>query len=160
VLHFGHRARRIGMHRLLSRLVLGFVFLSASGLAWAQQAPQIQQLVFTPYRASGIYDVGDTVGWKVSPGPATVTHGYKWTILANNAVVLKQGRLNLSGNDKIEIVADQPGMIYVAVEAAQSLSSAARVANPPAAGGNAGRDTGFYAVGAAVAPAKIGLSTP
>src|SRR5262249_55515027 len=102
----------------------------------------------------------DTVGWKVSPGPAKVTHGYKWTILRNNAVVLKQGRLNLSGNDKIEIVADQPGMIYVAVEAAQSLSSAARVANPPAAGGNAGRDTGFYAVGAAVAPAKIGLSTP
>jgi len=138
--------------------VLGFVLLSAFGLACAQQGPQIQQqLVFTPYRASGIYEVGDTVGWTVAPGPAKMTHGYKWTIRRNNAVVLKEGRLNPSGNDKIEIVADQPGMIYFAVEAAESLSS---VADTPPAGGNTGRDTGFYAVGAAVAPAKIGLSTP
>jgi cephalosporin-C deacetylase-like acetyl esterase len=149
------------MHRLLSRFVLGFVLLSAPGLAWAQGGPQIQQqLVFTPYRASGIYDVGDMVGWTVSPGPAKMTHGYKWTIRRNNAVVLKQGRLNLSGNDKIEIVADQPGMIYVAVEAVESLSSVNRGADTPPVGGNTGRDTGFYAVGAAVAPAKIGLSTP
>ena len=85
--------------------------------------PQIQQqLVFTPYRASGIYEVGDTVGWKVSPGEAKVTHGYKWTIRRNNVVVLKEGRLKLSGIDKIEIVADKPGMIYVAIEAAESLS--------------------------------------
>ena len=148
------------MHRLPSRFVLGFVLLSAPGLAWAQGGPQIQQqLVFTPYRASGIYDVGDMVGWTVSPGPAKVTHGYKWTIRRNNAVVLKEGRLNLSGNDKIEIVADQPAMIYVAVEAVESLSSVNRVADTPLVGGNTGRDTGFYAVGAAVAPAKIGLST-
>jgi cephalosporin-C deacetylase-like acetyl esterase len=144
------------MRRLLSRFPLCVLLLSASGLAWAQPVPQIQQqLVFTPYRASGIYDVGDTVGWKVSPGPAKVTHGYKWTIRRNNAVVLKEGRLNPSGNDKIEVVADHPGMIYVSVEAAESLSSGA-----PPVGGNTGRDTGFYAVGAAVAPAKIGLSTP
>src|SRR5262245_31694209 len=100
------------MHRLLSRFALGVLLLSSSRLAWAQPGPQIQQqLVFTPSRATGIYDVGDTVGWKVSPGPAKVTHGYKWTIRRNNAVVLKEGRLSPSGNDKIEIVVDQPGMI-------------------------------------------------
>jgi cephalosporin-C deacetylase-like acetyl esterase len=148
------------MHRLLSRFVLGFVLLNASGLAWAQRGPQIQQqLVFTPYRASGIYEVGEMVGWTVAPGPAKVTHGYKWTIRRNNAVVLKEGRLDFSGNDKIEIVAEQPGMIYVAVEAVESLSSVNRVADTPPIGGNTGRDTGFYAVGAAVAPANIGLST-
>jgi cephalosporin-C deacetylase len=60
-------------------------------------------------------------------------------------------------------------MIYVAVEAYAELhpatpaADAAAGAPPPApkfTGGNAGRNTGFYAVGAAVAPAKIGLSTP
>ncbi|MEO8075206.1 MAG: acetylxylan esterase, partial [Acidobacteriota bacterium] len=87
-----------------------------------------------------------------------------WTIRRNNAVVLKEGALDLSrGKATIEVVADQPEMIYVAVEASADL-------NPPAAtspadapkfvGGNTGRNTGFYAVGAAVAPAKIDLSAP
>jgi cephalosporin-C deacetylase-like acetyl esterase len=69
-------------------------------------------------------------------------------------------------------------MIYVAVEAFAPLTPAAGGAADatPAAdaprvvagtpdiprfvGGNTGRDTGLYAVGAAVAPGKIGLSTP
>jgi hypothetical protein len=57
------------------------------------------------------------VGWTVTPGPVTPTYSYKWTIRRNNAVVLKEGKLDLSsGKDKIEITADQPEMIYVAVE--------------------------------------------
>ncbi len=120
----------------------------------AQRAPIAQQLTFTPYRASDIYDVGDTVGWVVTPGPVAPSYSYKWTIRRNNAVVLKEGKLDLSsGRDKIEIKADRPEMIYVAVEpyapAADSYS-----------GGNTGRNNGLYAVGAAVAPTKIGLSTP
>src|SRR5215217_8110302 len=78
--------------------------------------PIAQQLVFTPYHASGIYDVGETVGWTVTPGPTPPTYAYKWTIRRNNAVVLKEGTLDLSGaNAKIEVTSDQPGMIYVAV---------------------------------------------
>jgi cephalosporin-C deacetylase-like acetyl esterase len=149
------------MDRLLSRLVLGFVLLG--GTAWAQRGPVPQQLVFTPYRASGIYDIGDTVGWTVSPSTTTPTYAYKWTVRRNNAVVLKEGRLDLStGTDKIEITGDQPGMIYVAVEAYADLKPSAASAGeaPRFAGGNTGRDTGFYAVGAAVAPTKIVLSTP
>jgi cephalosporin-C deacetylase-like acetyl esterase len=138
------------MNRLLSLVVLAVVLLGST--ATAQQRGQIsQQLMFTPYHASGIYDVGDTVGWTVTPGPTAPTYAYKWTIRRNNAVVLKEGRLDLSsGKDKIEIAVDQPGMIYAAVEA---------IAEKPS-GGNTGRDTGLYAVGAAVAPEKIGLSTP
>jgi hypothetical protein len=54
------------MHR--SRLTLGFLF--AAAVACAQRGGPIpQQLTFTPYRASGIYDAGETVGWTVTPGP-------------------------------------------------------------------------------------------
>ncbi len=123
-----------------------------------------QQLTFAPYHANDIYDVGETVGWTVTPGPAPLTYAYKWTIRRNNAVVLKEGTLDLaSGKDTIEIAADQPEMIYVAIEAVADLAPASP---PPATdgprfvGGNTGRNTGFYAVGAAVAPTRIGLSTP
>jgi cephalosporin-C deacetylase-like acetyl esterase len=129
---------------------------AASPPAFPQRAPIPEQLRFAPYHASGIYDVGETVGWTVTPGPVTPTYSYKWTVRRNNAVVLKEGKLDLSsGKDKIEIAGDQPGMIYVAVEPyAPAPASSGYV------GGNTGRNNGLYAVGAAVAPAKIGLSTP
>ncbi len=120
----------------------------------APRAPIVQQLTFTPYRASSIYEIGDTAGWTVTPGPVTPSYSYKWTIRRNNGVVLKEGKLDLtSGKDKIEITGDRPEMLYVAVEpyapAAESYT-----------GGNTGRDNGLYAAGAAVAPTKIGLSAP
>jgi cephalosporin-C deacetylase-like acetyl esterase len=129
---------------------------AAAPPGFAQRTPIPEQLRFTPYHASGIYDVGETVGWNVTPGPATSTYAYRWTIRRNNAVVLKEGKLDLSsGNDKIEIASDQPEMIYVAVEPyAPAAESSGYV------GGNTGRNNGLYAVGAAVAPAKLGPSTP
>jgi cephalosporin-C deacetylase len=112
-----------------------------------------EQLTFKPYHASGIYDLGETVGWTVTPGPVTPTFSYKWTIRRNNVVVLKEGNLDLSaGKDKIEITGDQPEMLYVAVEP--------YAPEGPYTGGNTGRNSGLYAVGAAVAPQKLGLSTP
>jgi cephalosporin-C deacetylase-like acetyl esterase len=156
-----------------------FAFLLAASSAFAQPAPIQQQLVFTPYHASGVYELGETVGWTVWPGPATVTYAYRWTIRRNNAVVLKEGVLDLSsGEAKIEITGDQPEMIYVAVAAYAKLASAAapkgaavgampggqvdsgRGGAPSFAGGNTGRNNGLYAVGAAVAPTKLGLSAP
>lgn len=136
--------------------IVGFllVLVVAGEALLAQRTPIPQQLTFTPYRADGIYGVGDTVGWIVTPGPVTPTYSYKWTIRRNNAVVLKEGKLDLSeGKDKIEITADQPEMIYLAVE--PSAPSAQEYT-----GGNTGRNNGLYAAGAAVAPRKIGLSTP
>ena len=155
---------------------LAFAFLFAAA-AWAQRgAPPPQQLAFVPYHASGIYDVGETVGWIVTPSAVTPAYLYKWTIRRNNAVVLKEGKLDLSsGKDKIEIVADQPEMIYAAIEAYANLDGTVPAPAPdatvgqggagrgpasPFVGGNAGRNTGYYAVGAAVAPTKLGLSTP
>jgi cephalosporin-C deacetylase-like acetyl esterase len=149
------------MTRSLLRILL-LLTLSGTWLS-AQRAPIAQQLTFTPYHASGIYDVGETVGWTVTPGPTPPTYAYKWTVRRNNAVILKEGKLNLSsGKDTIEIVGDQPEMIYVAVEAyaeVQPDQAAPSGETPRFVGGNAGRNTGFYAIGAAVAPTKIGLST-
>ena len=150
------------------------VLLFSADFALAQRAPIEQQLTFAPYHSSGIYNQGETVGWTVTPGPVTPTYAYKWTIRRNNAVVLKEGKLDLSsGKDKIEIVSDQPEMIYVAIEAYANLAPEASSSHVPSAaagpdpgsapaftGGNTGRNNGLYAVGAAVAPTKIGLSTP
>ena len=148
------------MIRTASRVI--FASLLAAAFSFAQKAPIQEQLVFTPYHTSGIYEIGDTAGWAVAPGPAAPTYAYKWTIRRNNAVVLKEGKLDLSsGKDKIEITVDQPEMIYVAVEAYANLAHTAdEGAGPHFVGGNTGRDNGLYAVGAAVAPRKIGLSTP
>lgn len=145
------------------RLALGLLIGAAAALA--QRAPIPRQLTFAPYHASGIYDVGETVGWTVTPGPVTPAYLYRWTIRRNNAVVLKEGKLDLSsGSDRIEIVGDQPEMIYVAIQAYANLDGETPAPDAAAAahftGGNTGRNTGYYAVGAAVAPAKLGLSTP
>ena len=156
------------MTRIRTGLVLALVLVPT--LALAQLGPIQQQLTFTPYHASGIYDVGETVGWTVTPGPVTPTYAYKWTIRRNNAVVLKEGKLDLSsGKDKIEIIGDQPEMIYVAVEPYENLAAETpapeaaapaaglgRGAAPRFVGGNTGRNNGLYAVGAAVAPTKSG----
>ncbi len=139
------------MRKFMERVF--FMFLAAASLGFAQRAPIEQQLTFTPYHANDIYDVGETVGWTVTPGPVTPTYEYKWTIRRNNAVVLKEGKLDLSsGKDKIEITGEQPEMIYVAIQPSSSGGEPV--------GGNTGRNNGLYAVGAAVAPTKIGLSTP
>ncbi|MGA3237525.1 MAG: acetylxylan esterase [Bryobacteraceae bacterium] len=149
-----------------------FLLLASVPFGFAQRGPAIeQQLTFGPYHPSGIYNVGELVGWTVTPGPVTPTYSYKWTIRRNNAVVLKEGKLDLSsGKDTIEITGDQPEMLYVAVEpyatlrtptpALQAAPEAGRGAGPAYASGNTGRNNGLYAVGAAVAPAKLGLATP
>ena len=164
------------MTRIRSRFALAF--FCAAALSLAQRGASIpQQLTFTPYHATGIYDIGETVGWTVTPGPDAPAYSFKWTIRRNNAVALKEGKLDLSsGKDKIEIAGDQPEMIYVAIEPIAKLNPEAPSPAPdPAAataagpgrgnpngylGGNTGRSNGLYAVGAAIAPTKIGLATP
>ena len=154
--------------RLALALLFGAAFSSAQ-----RGAPIPQQLAFTPDHATGIYEIGDTVGWTITAGPVEPTYSYKWTIRRNNAVVLKEGKLDLSsGKDSIEIRGDEPEMIYVAIEpvavlAGDSSAPATEPAGGPGrgnstgfSGGNTGRNNGLYAVGAAVAPTKIGLAAP
>jgi cephalosporin-C deacetylase-like acetyl esterase len=148
------------MSRIYLRVALA-VLLSAATASAQRGTPIQQQLNFTPYHFTGIYDVGETVGWTVTSGPADPTYSYKWTIRRNNSVVLKEGKLDLSsGKDKIEINGDQPEMIYVAVEPVAKLRADEAAAETSFTSGNTGRNNGLYAVGAAVAPTKIGLATP
>src|ERR1017187_7470916 len=108
------------MTRIRARFLLSV--LAAAPFSFAQRGPIDQQLTFAPDHAGGIYDVGETVGWTVTPGPDKPTYAYKWTVRRNNAVVLKEGKLDLSsGKARIEIAAEQPEMIYVAVEPYASL---------------------------------------
>ena len=145
-----------------------FLLLATIGSALAQRAPIGQQLTFAPYHASGMYEMGETVGWTVTPGPVQPAYAYKWTIRSNNAVVLREGKLDLSsGADKIEVRVEESGMVYVAIEpyaaipAEPAAETAAGHAKPAEfTSGNTGRNNGLYAVGAAVAPTKIGLSIP
>src|SRR3954471_16055094 len=162
--------------RIIAQRLIFTLPLAVASIYGQQASPPEQQLAFQPYHASGMYETGDKVGWIVTPGPVAPTYAYKWTVRRNNATVLKEGKLDLSsGKDKIEIVADQPEMIYVALEAYAKLSSSTAApdavasataptsdhpATPGFVGGNTGRNNGLYALGAAVAPTKIGLSTP
>ena len=99
------RIRAFVFYRVIK---LAFLLPLVAPTVYAQPAPPVQQLVFRPYHASGLYEVGETVGWVVSPGPTAPTYAYKWTIRRNNKEVLKEGKLDLSsGKDKIEIVGDQ-----------------------------------------------------
>jgi hypothetical protein len=96
------------MMRVVSRIgfVLAVALVAGHGVpVSAQRAPIAHQLTFAPYRASGIYEVGETVGWTVTAGATRPTYAYKWTFRRNNAVVLKEGRLDLSsGTAAIAIV--------------------------------------------------------
>ncbi len=59
------------MTRIHTRVL--FTLLSVGFTCFAQRTPIEQQLTFAPYHASGIYQLGETVGWTVTPGPATPT---------------------------------------------------------------------------------------
>ncbi len=143
------------MTRIRTNLL--FLLLAAAPFGFAQRGPAIeQQLTFGPYHPSGIYNVGELVGWTITPGPATPTYSYKWTIRRNNAVVLKEGKLDLSsGKDTIEITGDQPEMLYVAVEPYATLGTPAPA---PQAAPEAGR--GAVPLTPAAIPAATTDSTP
>ena len=68
------------MHRTITipviarRLLAAVALLLAGTASFAQRGEPIpQQLTFTPYHTSGVYDVGDTVGWTVTGVPAKPT---------------------------------------------------------------------------------------
>jgi cephalosporin-C deacetylase len=116
-------------------------FLAAAHLCLAQQ------LTLTPYKASGIYGIGEKVGWTATlPQGAVPTSGYGYTIKKNNQDVIKTGNLDFSaGRATIEVTLDEPAMIYVQI-------------SPP--NGSIRGSGGGMAVGAAVAPERLQPSVP
>ncbi len=129
------------MSRFLLRLALSFlVFVGLTMGAWSQTPSQpAPGLTVTPFKASGIYSLGEKVGWKIALVPGTAASAgatCKYTVRENNFSVIKSGELDLaSGPATIETTLDEPGMLYVEI-------------NGPAAGQQ-------RALGAAVAPEKL-----
>src|SRR5215468_9936798 len=113
-------------------------------LAKASPSYQAAQLTATPYKASGIYAIGEKVGWTVSlpQGAASKSGDYTYTVKKNNQDVIKTGSLSFStgGRVTIEVTLDEPAMIFA------KISPHADSASPA---------SGDLALGAAVAPEKL-----
>jgi cephalosporin-C deacetylase-like acetyl esterase len=108
-------------------LILAFVCSAAAAA---------QQLTFTPFRETGIYDVDERAGWTVSGA----TGRFDYVIRANNRVEIQKGALDLSnGPASIETKSDVPAMLYVEMK---------------------GPDDKLVHLGAAIAPTKLEPSAP
>jgi cephalosporin-C deacetylase len=111
-----------------------------------------QVLTLTPFHANGFYQPGEKVGWTVTrptgvAGPTRFTYDIK----NNGFDVLKSGMLDLSaGTATIEIVVNEPSMIYVQVTPEGE--------QPPPA--DAAQKKPYASVGAAVAPDRLQPSVP
>ncbi len=94
---------------------------------------------YVPYNVSGIYALGETAGWNVTLpwGSQPVTY----VIRKNNLAEIGRGTLYPGRPAKIEAKLDEPAMVYV------ELTEAVPGAKP-------------RALGAAVAPEKIGPAIP
>jgi cephalosporin-C deacetylase len=75
-------------------------------------AAAAQTLQFTPFHANGIYRVGETAGWTVACPPGA----FSYTARKNGMEVVKSGALDCSsGTARIEVVLNEPAMLYVQV---------------------------------------------
>ena len=113
--------------------------LAALILCVSAQADESAGPHYVPYQSSGIYALGETVGWNVTlpwNSPAV-----SYVIRKNNLAEIGRGSLRPGQPAKIEVTLDEPGMVYVEV------TEHAWGAKP-------------RALGAAVAPEKIGPAIP
>jgi len=105
----------------------------------AASADESAGALYVPYRASGIYALGETAGWNVTlPWNA---HPANYVIRKNNLTEIGHGTIKPGKPTTIEAKLDEPGMVYVEV-----------TENTPGAKPKA--------LGAAVAPEKIQPSIP
>lgn len=91
-----------------------------------------QQLTFTPYRSSGIYAVGEKVGWRISRGQDRPNDVYTYTIRKNNQDVIKTGMLDFStSRAALEVTIDEPAMIFVEISCSSGETFALGAAVAP-----------------------------
>jgi cephalosporin-C deacetylase-like acetyl esterase/lysophospholipase L1-like esterase len=110
--------------------------LSFAAIAFADESAGP---LYVPFRASGIYALGETAGWNVTlPWNA---HAVTYVIRKNNLAELGRGSVKPGKPATIEAKLDEPGMVYVEV------TEDTPGAKP-------------HALGATVAPEKIQPSIP
>ena len=137
------------MSRRVSRIpVLASLLSCAFSVCLAQRSAAEEtaapSITLTPYEPSGIYALGETVGWKVVVRPGTHPEGdYTFTAKKNNLDVIKTGHLDLAGgNPSVELTLNEPAMVYLEVSPSTASGTEASKEKPIVAG-------------AAVAPEKL-----
>ncbi|HXS93327.1 MAG TPA: acetylxylan esterase [Candidatus Limnocylindrales bacterium] len=110
-------------------------------LAVAVCSAAAQQLTFTPFDPSGIYDLGAKAGWRVTAaGVAGTPLKVEYVLRRNNADEVKRGLVDLTtGIGTIEASTTEPAMIYAEVTGAGDKP---------------------VHLGLAVAPSKLAPATP
>jgi cephalosporin-C deacetylase-like acetyl esterase/lysophospholipase L1-like esterase len=116
--------------------LLAALFLSCAGIVAADESAGPS---YVPFKSSGIYALGETAGWNVTlpwnSQPVT------YVIRRNNLAEIGRGTLYPGRPARIEAKLDEPGMVFVEI-------------TEPVPGAKP------RALGAAVAPEKIGAAIP
>lgn len=129
----------------MKRLILAALAAAVIPAA-AQQLPNVN-LVFEPFKPTGIYRIGEHAGWKVHGLMGNAYTKYKYEIRENNLTVLKSGMLDLtSGEGVLDVTLDHPATIYADL----SYIDAPAPSEPPTR-----QELDKLAVGAAIAPQQI-----
>jgi len=103
-------------------------------------------ITLTPYKASGIYNLNETAGWKITRSGSTDNSPtkYHYQLLSNNASVLMSGDWDLSnGPATLESKSSNPEMLFLKVT--------------PMSGGatNESRSSSILEAGAAIQPEQL-----
>jgi cephalosporin-C deacetylase len=127
----------------LNKLLYALLCVHFVGEYVTARADETPGPAFVPYHSSGIYKLGETVGWNVTlPGDAAPV---TYVIRKNNLETIGSGAFQPGRPGRIEVqsneLGNEAGMVYVEI-----------VGNSPGAPKKA--------LGAAVAPEKIGASIP
>lgn len=114
--------------------IRGFLLclLWVCGVAAATDQPVLQ-----PLKAGGVYALGEKAGWSVSMSREAAHQGpYTYSLRKNNLDVLKSGTLRTSAHSTIDVVLNEPAMLYL------------EITGP-------GKDAKPMAYGAAIAPTQL-----
>ena len=107
------------MHLPIPRVLLSClsVIVCTLGTAGASAAP----LLLKPFKESGFYAVGETVGWTISAPSAAIDRdglpvNYRYVLKRDHKEVVQKGVLELdSGSARVEAKLDRPGMLYLEI---------------------------------------------
>lgn len=156
----------MGWRRLISSAFGAAMLVSAP--APSQQRPIAPAsfnpaVTFEPFRANGIYKVGERVGWTLRAPLGMGPQRFSYTIRENNFTEIKSGTIDLaSGVGTIETSLSAPGMVYMRLTPLPATPTPS-----PAATGDAAAPPALtpaeldrLTVGAAVAPMDLKPSAP
>jgi cephalosporin-C deacetylase-like acetyl esterase/lysophospholipase L1-like esterase len=119
----------------LSRtLLLSLVWLPV--IAWGQA------LHFEPFKPGSIYRLGEHAGWNVTAPAGSQNTKYAYTVKKNDFTAIQSGTLDVSRSATIDVVVDEPAMLYVEVRPSSDPAATPQV------------------VGAAIAPLQLRSTEP